>query len=94
MERYAETDGESSEAVTGDEVHTAGDFLIEETAFRNNGIFQRKSTKILRGKNRTGRETGKTYPPRYGADGKAGRIFRCSFLRKDISEIRETCQGI
>ena len=32
-----------------EKLHTAGDFLIEETAFRNNGIFQRKSTKILRG---------------------------------------------
>lgn len=44
-------DGETSETVTGDEVHTAGDFLIEETAFRDNGVFQRKSTEILRGQN-------------------------------------------
>lgn len=51
MERYAEADGETSEAVTGDEVHTAGDFLVEETAFRNNRIFQRKSAEILRGQN-------------------------------------------
>ena len=51
MERYAEVGGKTSEAVTGDEVSTAGDFLIEETAFRDNGIFQRKSTKIHRGKN-------------------------------------------
>ena len=89
-----EADGETSETVTGNEVRAAGDFLIEKKAFRDNGIFQRKGTKILRGQDRTGRETGKTYSHRYGADGKAGRIFRCSVLRKDISEIRKTCQGI
>ena len=51
MERYAEANGETSEAVTGDEIHTAGDFFIKETAFRDNGIFQRKSAEILRGQN-------------------------------------------
>ena len=43
---------------------------------------------------RKGRETGKMYPHGYGADCKTGRIFRCSVLRKDISEIGKTGQGI
>ena len=51
MERYAETDGETSEAVTVNKVHAAGDFLNEETAFRDNRIFQRESTEILKGQN-------------------------------------------
>ena len=89
-----EADGKISEAVTDNEVHAAGDFHIEETAFRDNRIFQRKSAEILRGQNRTGRETGKTYPHGYGADCKTGRISRCSVLRKDISEIGKTGQGI
>ena len=42
MEWYVKADGETSEAVTGDEVYTAGDFLIEETAFRDNGIFSKE----------------------------------------------------
>ena len=41
----------TDKTLTGDEVHTAGDFLIEETAFRDNRIFQRKSTEIFRGQN-------------------------------------------
>ena len=35
MEWDADADGETLEAVTGDEVRTAGDFFIEETTFRD-----------------------------------------------------------
>ena len=35
MEWDADADGETLEAVTGDEVRTAGDFFNEETTFRD-----------------------------------------------------------
>ena len=88
------TDGKASEAVTGNETGTAGDFFPEEAAFRNKGTFQRKRTEVFREQNKTGGEAGEVDTHGYGAECKTGRLSRCSVLYKDIFQIRGADPGI
>ena len=75
MERYAETNGKTSETGTRDKPHATGYFFSEEAALRNKRVIQGERAEILRRKNSAGGAGSKTYAQEFGADSKAGRIF-------------------